>query len=119
VLVRYRPDDAHTTRHFWRGDACEFPGWHVNMQESLRRDGDSFETQDQELDLGIRPDGAWGWKDERELLEWVPHGRFTEDEVAAIRAEGERVLAVWPFPTGWEQWEPDPSWHVPELSSDA
>jgi len=21
----------------------------------------------------------------------------------------------WPFPTGWENWEPDPAWWVPEL----
>ena len=48
---------------------------------------------------------------------WVRQGRFTLGDVAAIRAEGERVLAEWPFPTGWEDWRPDPSWPVPELSA--
>ena len=106
---------AYAIWHFWRGDDRAFTGWYVNMQEPLRREGRSFLTQDQELDIWIEPDGTWRWKDEQELLDWVPRGRFTEDEVAAIRAEGERVLAEWPFPTGWEEWEPDPSWAVPVL----
>ncbi|MBA3402468.1 MAG: hypothetical protein H0U05_10840 [Actinobacteria bacterium] len=56
-------------------------------------------------------------KDEEEMEGWVRQGRFTLGDVAAIRAEGERVLAEWPFPTGWEDWRPDPSWPVPELSA--
>jgi hypothetical protein len=27
------------------------------------------------------------------------------------------VLAAWPFPTGWEDWRPDPAWPAPELVS--
>lgn len=115
IVVMQSPGAAHTIWHFWGGDDRVFAGWYVNMQEPLRRDGRSFVTQDQELDLIVRPDGTWEWKDEQELLDWVPRGRFTEEEVAAIRAEGERVLAEWPFPTGWEDWQPDPSWTVPEL----
>ena len=37
------------------------------------------------------------------------------DEVTKIRRVGEEVPAEWPFPTGWESWEPDPTWTVPEL----
>ena len=36
----------------------------------------------------------------------------------AIRAEGERVIAEWPFPTGWEAWRPDPAWPTPVLPTD-
>jgi hypothetical protein len=115
VLISHRAGAAHTVWHFWRADERAFAGWYVNMQEPLRRRPDGFETQDQELDLVVQPDGSWTWKDEQELLDWVPSGRFTEEEVAAVRAEGERVLAEWPFPTGWEDWRPDPSWPVPEL----
>ena len=28
---------------------------------------------------------------------------------------GGRVLEEWPFPTGWEDWRPDPSWPIPQL----
>src|SRR5262249_17524727 len=31
------------------------------------------------------------------------------------RAEGERALTEWPFPTGWEEWRPDPRWKLPQL----
>lgn len=116
ILIAQRPGAAHSIWHFWRGDERQFAGWYVNMQDPLRRAGSSYVTQDHELDLIVRPDGSWEWKDEQELLDWVPRGRFTEQEVAAIRAEGERVLEDWPFPTGWEDWKPDPSWSVPELA---
>ena len=115
VLVVHRDGDAHAIWHFWDGEGRRFAGWYVNMQDSLVRDGRAFDTQDHELDLWIEPDGSWRRKDEEKMADWVRQGRFTVDEVAAIRAEGERVLAEWPFPTGWEDWEPDPSWPVPDL----
>jgi hypothetical protein len=37
------------------------------------------------------------------------------DDAASARAEGERVLAAWPFPTGWEDFRPDPRWELPQL----
>jgi predicted RNA-binding protein associated with RNAse of E/G family len=114
VLIEHRPGAAHTIWHFWDGDDRSFAGWYVNMQQPYRRNGRAFQTQDHELDIWITPDGSWEWKDEEELAAWVPRGRFTAEEVAEIRAEGERVLAEWPFPTGWEDWEPDPSWPVPQ-----
>lgn len=115
LLVRHRPGDAHTVWHIWEGEERGFAGWYVNMQAPLERDGDAFDTQDHELDIRVAPDGTWRWKDEQELQDWVRRGRFTREEVEAIRTEGERVLAEWPFPTGWEEWVPDPSWPVPSL----
>lgn len=115
LLVRHRPFEAHTIWHFWHGEERRFAGWYVNMQAPLARDGRAFDTQDHELDIWITPDGTWQWKDEAQLEDWVRRGRFTPDEVLAIRAEGERVLAEWPFPTGWEDWRSDPSWFVPVL----
>ena len=115
LLVLHRPGDAHAIWHFWEDDERRFAGWYVNMQDPFRRDGAAFDTQDHELDLWIEPDGSWRWKDEDKMEGWILQGRFTREEVAAMRAEGERVLAEWPFPTGWEDWTPDPSWPVPEL----
>jgi hypothetical protein len=42
-------------------------------------------------------------------------GFFSTEQAAAFRAEGERVIAEWPFPTGWEDWRADPSWPVPSV----
>lgn len=115
ILITLPPGVAYSIWHFWRGDERRFAGWYVNMQEPFRRDGRSYLTQDQELDIWIEPGGTWSWKDEQELEDWVPRGRFTRDEVTEIRRVGEEVLAEWPFPTGWEAWAPDPTWTVPEL----
>ena len=62
--------------------------------------------------------GSWRWKDEERMDDWVREGRFTSKDVAAFRAEGERVLAEWPFPTGWEEWQPVPAWAAPKRTQD-
>jgi len=90
-------------------------GWYVNLQEPFRRTPKGVDTADQLLDLVRTIDGAWRWKDEDELAAAVERGYFSEDEARAIRAEAERVITADSFPTGWEGWEPDPSWPVPTL----
>jgi uncharacterized protein len=110
VLRLFRPIEL-----FWDGDTDEFAFWYVNIQEPVRRTTLGFDTDDLVLDLWIEPDGSWRWKDEDELDEAVRLGRFEAVEAAEIRAEGERVLAAWPFPTGWEDWRPDASWQLPQL----
>jgi len=112
ALMRWGP--AHSLHLHW-GESGEFGGWYVNIQEPLRRVPLGFETDDLILDICIDPDGSWSWKDEDELEQAVALGRFTDDEARAIRAEGERVLAEKPWPTGWEEWRPDPAWPLPEL----
>ena len=116
VLVTHRPGHAHAVWHFWKGPERRFAGWYVNLQAPFVRDGREFDTNDHALDLWIER-RVVALKDEEEMEGWVRQGRFTLGDVAAIRAEGERVLAEWPFPTGWEDWRPDPSWPVPELSA--
>ena len=116
ILLVQRPADAFSIWHFWERDR-RFRGWYVNMQAPFQRDGDSYWTQDHELDIRVEPNGSWSWKDEQELEDWVGLGRFTREEVTEIRRVGERVLEEWPFPTGWEDWSPDPLWDVPLVAS--
>jgi uncharacterized protein DUF402 len=90
-------------------------GWYVNLQEPFRRSADGVDTADQLLDLVRTKDGEWRWKDEDELAAAVVEGYLSEDDSRAIHAEAERVIATNAFPTGWEDWEPDPSWPAPTL----
>lgn len=93
-----------------------FPGrWYVNLEEPWRRTELGFDTRDHTLDIWVDPDGSWQWKDEDELEAAVRFGRHLPEEAQAIRAEGERVLAEWPFPTGWEEWSPPEDWRPAEL----
>ena len=75
---------------------------------------------DHELDIVIEPNGRWRFKDEELLDEWVGLGRWTEAEVAAIRAEGARIAAEleagrrW-WSEDWAAWQPDPAWRGGDL----
>ena len=100
---------------FWRPDTGAFDGWYVNVEEPLRRSRFGFDTDDLILDIKVEPDGTWRWKDEDELEEAVRLGRFTQPESAEIRARAERVLEERPWPTGWEDFRPDPAWPVPRV----
>ena len=74
-----------------------------------------FDTTDWALDVLIDPDGTPHWKDEDDFAEAIALGVFTPEEAAAVRAEGERVFAERPWPTGYEDWRPPPGWTIPEL----
>ena len=116
ALVLGAPGRAHSIWLFW-ADA-RFAGWYVNLEALWRPYALGFDTEDHELDIWVDSDGSWEWKDEDELDAAVEAGVFTAAQAAAVRAEGERVLAEWPFPTGWEDWRADPSWPRPSLPDD-
>ena len=90
-------------------------GWYVNLEEPWRASSVGWDTRDLALDIVVERDGSWRWKDEDHLAAAVERGWITPEKASAVRAEGERVLAAWPFPTGWEDWRPDPRWEVPHL----
>jgi len=113
ALVRW--GTGHQVELLWDPETWAFKGWYVNIQEPLRRSSLGFDTDDLALDIWVEPDGSWRWKDEDELDALVEAGRFTPEEAGEIRAEGERVVAARPWPTGWEDWRPDPAWRIPQL----
>jgi hypothetical protein len=113
VVILQAPSRAYSTWHF-RANG-RFAGWYVNLEAVWQPFALGFDTEDHILDVWVERDGTWRWKDEDELEVALETGFVTPEEAAAIRAEGERVVAEWPFPTGWEDWEPDPSWPVPRL----
>jgi hypothetical protein len=90
----------------------------VNLQLPLRMTDRFVDTTDQALDLLAFPDGTWRWKDEDELEEAIELGIWTEHDAAEMRAEGERLIAERPWPTGWEDWRPPPEWGPLELPED-
>jgi hypothetical protein len=112
VLVLLRPGRAHALWVVWDASDDRFLGWYVNLQDPFEPDDLGFVTVDHDLDVVVEPDGAWRWKDEHEVAASARAGRV---DAAAARAEGERVIAEWPFPTGWEDWEPDPRRGIPNL----
>jgi uncharacterized protein len=116
ALILGRPGRAHAIWLLWDGGA--FAGWYVNLEAVWHPTRLGFDSEDHTLDLWIESDGSWHWKDEDELAVAVEVGFFTPEQAAEFRAEGERVIAEWPFPTGWEEWRPDPSWPTPQVPAD-
>lgn len=114
VLWLARPDEPYSLNVFWNGE-WSFLGWYVQLQEPLRRSRLGFDTRDHLLDITVEPGGSWAWKDEEELARAVELGAFSPGEASAVRATGERVIAARPWPTGWEEWRPDPRWKLPQL----
>jgi predicted RNA-binding protein associated with RNAse of E/G family len=98
---------------FWRAD-WTFRGWYVNL-ETNGRTALGVDVHDHILDVWVTADGEVEWLDEDELAEGLELGAILPTTAAAARAEGERVLEEWPFPTGWEGWRPPPEWLPPTL----
>jgi hypothetical protein len=120
ALMLFREGEAHDVRLFWSENDWKFCGWYVNLQEPVRRTSVGFDTADHVLDIEVRPDLSWVWKDENEFATAIAIGRFSEQEALAIRDEGERVIAEieahkWPFDSPFVDWRPDPGWTTPEV----
>lgn len=106
-----RPGARHSIWVNWDEDGV-IAYWYVNFERDVRRTALGVDFVDEKLDLVIRPGGEVVWKDAEELAEAAALGLLDADEV---RAEAEQVLEGWPFPTGWEDWRPDPGWPLPAL----
>jgi protein associated with RNAse G/E len=100
-----------------------FNGWYVNLQRPLAWSRFGFDSMDLVLDIVVRPDGAWSWKDEAEFAEGRRRGLVTADEERAIKAHGEEVLRMLderrgPFDEAWVAWRPPEDWTLPALPAD-
>lgn len=123
VLILVPPGRPYSV--WWFFTDGMFSYWYVNLERPSERwidDGlvgiDSF---DHALDLVISPDRQWRWKDEDELLERIGlSGYWTAKTAAAIRADGDQVVADveaarFPFDGTFCDFHPDAGWALPRL----
>ena len=97
----------------------EHVGWYVNLEQPHVFHPRGIATRDDILDIWVPAEtGEPQWKDEDEFEVAQRLGRLTAADAAAIRAEGERVFAERPWPTGWENWRPPPDWNAARLPDD-
>jgi Protein of unknown function (DUF402) len=105
VLSLTRRGDAHSLWLFW-DEEWTFGGWYIQLWKPIVETASGIDTMDHALDVVVNTDGSWEWKDEDDFEEAQTLGVFAPEEAAAVRAEGERVIAARPWPTGWEDWRP-------------
>jgi len=116
--LRLTPTGAsHSILVLWN-ETGGFKAWYVNLEDPLRRTSHGYDYEDHLLDIWIEPDGKWEWLDEDEFGEAIERGFMTAQKAGEVRSERERVMEAWPFPTGWEDWQPDPVWPAPVLPAD-
>jgi uncharacterized protein len=109
-----RRDDPFSVFLFTNHDGT-FRGWYVNLERPQRRSDVSFDYEDELLDVWIAVGHEPELLDEDELDEAVARSFVTVERAAAIRATAEQILAEPPWPTGWEEWRPEPGWQRPTL----
>jgi hypothetical protein len=105
---------------FFREGTWEFGNYYVNMQAPFTRTDIGFDTGDYMLDIVVRPDFSWEWKDRDEFADAREFGILPADLLDRVQAAAEAMIPriearAFPFGAGYETWRPDPEWGVPEL----
>jgi Protein of unknown function (DUF402) len=123
VLIWMPENQSYSVFWFWADGM--FSGWHINLEEPYVRWADrgcaGVDTADQVLDVIVRPDRSWRWRDEDEFHAKTGHPLYwTEAQAAQIRATGERLTKLaeaseFPFDGTWCGFRPDASWTIPAL----
>jgi hypothetical protein len=115
VLTLSRAGQAHSVWWFFGLDLT-FQGWYVNLEKPFVRWFGGMDIRDHALDIVVKPDRSWQWKDEDEFAERTGAEQFwTAEQAARIRAEGETVIASieagrYPFDGVHTDFQPDAAW---------
>jgi uncharacterized protein len=114
LIVVFPRDEAYAIWIF--RDPSRVHGWYVNLEDPQVLGERTISSRDHVLDIWVPSEtGETQWKDADELEASVAAGIRTEAEAQAIRIAGERVMHARPWPTGYEDVEPDPAWPLPQL----
>jgi hypothetical protein len=102
------------------GEAGKFRGWYVNLQSPPRRTSYGIDVCDLALDIVVRPDLSWYWKDEDELQMGLDAGACTPEFAASIRLHGEGVVELIesraaPFDSEWLGWRALDTWPIDRI----
>ncbi|MEU4778423.1 DUF402 domain-containing protein [Micromonospora sp. NPDC023633] len=123
-VLKFLPTGAAHSVWWFRDAHDRFANWYVNLEESGVRWDDGalagVDMVDQDLDVVVRPDLRWEWKDEDEFVERLafPDHYWVADP-DAVRTEGKRVIALaeageFPFDGTWCDFTPPPDWVIPD-----
>jgi hypothetical protein len=97
----------------------DFKGWKIELESPFKRTEIGFDTTDNDLDVIVRADLTWYWKDEESLARRVGHGVYSDDEAESFYADGRQALKAVeerrpPFSEPWPEWRPDERWQIPK-----
>ena len=120
VLRLMFPEKAYSIWLFWEGEGRPFTTYYVNFEEPFRRTPVGFDTNDHTLDIMVKPNLEWTWKDREDFEALVANGSFSTEFGASVEAAAAEVLGLIerresPFSGGWHEWAPPAEWAAPVL----
>lgn len=123
ILAVFQPETMYSV-WFFETDSGLRDSYYINIEVPYFRTDLGIETSDLVLDVVVRANGSYRFKDEDELQFAYEAGLFSLTEVGAIRhaaADAVDVVTAWhfPFDAGYESFQPDPAWPIPSLPRNA
>jgi hypothetical protein len=120
LLLIFEPEKFYSTIYFWNNASHEFLCYYINFQEPFRRSAYGVDTLDLDLDIIIRPDLSFEWKDEEDYQNAIDHGVIFPEWIRGIDDAKKEIFdklgkRQYPFDGHWLNWTPDPSWSPPKL----
>lgn len=120
LLILLEPDKYYSVMHFWNHTSNEFLCYYIDFQLPFKRSHCGIDTLDLDLDLIVKPDLSFEWKDEDDYQQAIKHGVIFPEWVEGIDAAQKEVFAKlersqYPFDGFWLNWKPDPNWEPPKL----
>jgi len=114
------PDKYYSTLLFWKHASHEFLGYYVNFQLPFRRSHCWVDSLDLDLDIVIRPDLSFEWKDVDDYQQAIAHGLIAPEWMQYIEESKLEIFErlekrEYPFGGSWLDWRPDPNWISPSL----
>jgi predicted RNA-binding protein associated with RNAse of E/G family len=100
--------------------AGRFRGWKVNIEAPFERFELGFNTTDHFLDIIVKPDRSYAWKDQEVMAAWLARGAYRREEVERFYASGRELEpliegGVSPFDDEWTDWLPGRGVSVPRV----
>jgi hypothetical protein len=100
-----------TATYYFPGVKGRFLGWKVDICSPFARSEAGFDMIDEVLDICVRPDRSFDWRDETDMEQFVAIGIYTAAEAEEFRRVGLDVIEMVkahapPFDDEWQTWRP-------------
>jgi protein associated with RNAse G/E len=120
LLLIFEPEKYYSTVLFWNHESNQFLCYYINFQLPFERNQFAVDTLDLDLDLIIKPDFSFEWKDVDDYQTAIENEIILPEWVEGIEAAKQDVLEKletrrYPFDGSWLNWLPDPNWSPPTL----
>ena len=123
TLHLLEPQKYYATVYFWDQGSNAFLCYYINFQLPFQRSHCGVDALDLELDLVVRPDFSYEWKDVDDYQKAIEGGIISSEWMLEVEAAKSEVLErldqrQYPFNSPWLDWCPDPGWPAPKLPPD-